>query len=137
VVDYALAAEGASARQPFHETIANCQVRDPTPNLEPLTATAAVVRGDVQGVGFRDATLRHARELGVMGWVRNGDDGTVRVHAEGPQRAVEELVAFLHAGPPRARVSGVTLEGVATEGHEQFAIRGVGAGVFVVQEPAP
>jgi acylphosphatase len=87
-----------------------------------------VVRGEVQGVGFRDATLRRARELGVMGWVRNGDDGTVRVHAEGPVRAVEELVAFLHAGPPSARVSGVRLESVATEGHEQFAIRGAGAG---------
>ena len=99
-------------------------------------AIRAVVRGEVQGVGFRDATLRRARELGVMGWVRNGEAGTVRVHAEGPAGAVEELVAFLHAGPPPARVSGVALESVATEGHEQFAIRGVSAGVFVVQEHA-
>jgi DNA ligase D-like protein (predicted 3'-phosphoesterase) len=106
---------------------------------ERKTATAAiraVVRGEVQDVGFRDATVSRARQLGVVGWVRNEDDRTVRVHAEGPQRAVEELVAFLHDGPPPARVSGVAIDTIAVEGHEQFAIRGVSAGAFVVQEHA-
>ncbi len=96
----------------------------------------ATVRGEVQGVGFRDATARRARALGVMGWVRNAPDATVLVHAEGAEREVAELVAFLRAGPPPARVSEVAIEGVAAEGHEQFAIRGVNAGVFVVQEHA-
>ena len=99
-------------------------------------AIRVVVRGDVQGVGFRDATVRRARALGVMGWVRNGEDGSVQVHAEGARRAVDELVAFLRDGPPLARVSGVETERVPTEGHEQFAIRGMSAGVFVVQEHA-
>jgi DNA ligase D-like protein (predicted 3'-phosphoesterase) len=94
------------------------------------------VRGDVQDVGFRDATLRRARELSVMGWVRNGEDGTVQVHAEGPPQSVEDLLAVLHEGPPAARVEEVEVEKVAIEGHEQFAIRGVSAGVFVVQEHA-
>jgi DNA ligase D-like protein (predicted 3'-phosphoesterase) len=100
------------------------------------TAVRAVTRGDVQGVGFRDATVRLARRLGVMGWVRNGEDGGVLVHAEGSEPAVEELVSFLRDGPPAARVSEVTTESVKAEGHEQFAIRGVSAGVFVVQEHA-
>jgi DNA ligase D-like protein (predicted 3'-phosphoesterase) len=99
-------------------------------------AIRAVVRGDVQGVGFRAAIVRRARGLDVMGWVRNGEDGTVQVHAEGVPRAVDELVAFLHDGPPLARVAGVETDRVATEGHEQFAIRGISAGVFVVQEHA-
>ena len=99
-------------------------------------AVRAVVRGEVQAVGFRDATVRRARELDVMGWVRNGDDGSVLVHAEGDVRAVEELVAFLGDGPPLARVLGVETDQVAIEGHEQFAVRGVSAGVFVVQEHA-
>ncbi len=99
-------------------------------------AIRAVVRGAVQGVGFREATVSRARELGVEGWVRNGEGGTVEVHAEGPARAVEELAAFLRSGPPPARVSEVALERVAVEGHEQFAVRGVAAGVFVVQEHA-
>lgn len=94
----------------------------------------AVVRGRVQGVGYRDATVRRARQLGAMGWVRNGEDGSVLVHAEGPESAVEELVAFLREGPRGAQVDEVTVEPVKVEGHEQFAIRGVSAGVFVVQE---
>jgi len=100
------------------------------------TAVRAVVRGKVQGIGYRDATLRRARGLGVMGWVRNGEDGSVLVHAEGPGHAVEELVAFLRDGPPGAGVAEVVVEQVRIEGHEQFAIRGVSAGVFVVQEHA-
>jgi DNA ligase D-like protein (predicted 3'-phosphoesterase) len=99
-------------------------------------ALRAVVRGEVQGVGLRDATLREARRLGAMGWVRNAEDGGVLVHAEGPEQAVEELVSFLRKGPAAARVTGVEIETVKVEGHEQFAIRGVSAGAFVVQEHA-
>jgi DNA ligase D-like protein (predicted 3'-phosphoesterase) len=97
-------------------------------------AVRAVVRGEVQGVGFRDATVRQACAGGLLGWVRNGEDGTVQVHAEGTDAAVEQLLAFLHDGPPAARVVGVDVERVRVEGHEQFAVRGVSAGVFVVQE---
>jgi DNA ligase D-like protein (predicted 3'-phosphoesterase) len=99
-------------------------------------AVRAAVRGEVQGVGYRDATRGRARELGVMGWVRNGEDGDVLVHAEGPGAAVDELVSFLRDGPPGARVSEVATEPIKAEGHEQFAIRGVSAGAFVVQEHA-
>ena len=100
------------------------------------SAVRAVVRGRVQGVGYRDGTLQYARELGVMGWVRNGGDGMVLVHAEGAEDAVEELILFLNDGPPGARVVEVAVESVKVEGHEQFAIRGVSAGAFVVQEHA-
>ena len=71
-----------------------------------------------------------------MGWVRNEDDGTVVVHAEGQAAAVDALAAFLREGPPGAGVQAVNVEEVKVEGHEQFAIRGVSAGVFVVQEHA-
>ena len=100
------------------------------------TAVRAVVRGAVQAIGFRDATLRRALELGVMGWIRNGEDGSVLVHAEGDEAAVDGLVAFLREGPRAAQVDDVAIELVKVEGHEQFAIRGVSAGVFVVQEHA-
>ncbi|HWT90136.1 MAG TPA: DNA polymerase ligase N-terminal domain-containing protein [Solirubrobacterales bacterium] len=97
-------------------------------------AVRAHLRGKVQGVGFRDATARRAWEGGVQGWVRNAEDGSVLVHAEGPAAAVEELVRFLGEGPPAARVEAVEVEAAKVEGHEQFAVRGVSAGVFVVQE---
>lgn len=99
-------------------------------------AIRAVVRGQVQGVGFRDATVSRARALAVLGWVRNGEDGSVLVHVEGPEPAIEALVAFLRDGPPPARVREVAIDRVAVEGHEQFAIRGLSAGMFVVQEHA-
>ena len=69
-----------------------------------------------------EAVSAKARELAVMGWVRP----TGEIHAEGPPDAVQALMAFV--GDVAAR------EGVRVEGHEQFAIRGVSAGVFVVQE---
>jgi DNA ligase D-like protein (predicted 3'-phosphoesterase) len=97
-------------------------------------AVRAVVRGRVQGVGFRDEVVRRARKTGALGWVRNAEDGTVSVHAEGLEGAVEELLAFLAEGPPGARVEAVDVEPVKVEGHEQFAVRGVSAGAFVVHE---
>src|SRR3984957_12008050 len=90
----------------------------------------------VQGVGFRVAIRNRARELGVMGWVRNEDDGTVVVHAEGQTAAVDALTAFLRDGPPGVGVGAVNVKEIKIEGHEQFAIRGVSAGVFVVQQHA-
>jgi acylphosphatase len=91
-------------------------------------AFRAVVGGDVHGVGFREATVERARELGVLGWVR--------IHAEGEPAALEALAAFLREGPPQAAVAEVAVDPVAVEGHEQFAIRGVAAGMFEVQEQA-
>jgi DNA ligase D-like protein (predicted 3'-phosphoesterase) len=68
-----------------------------------------------------------------MGWVRRDGDGLL-VHAEGAEPAVEELEAFLAAGPAAAAVESVGVKRVKVEGHEQFAVRGVSAGAFVVQE---
>lgn len=99
-------------------------------------AIRAVVTGAVQGVGFRDATRRRAGELGLMGWVRNEPDGSVGVHAEGEPAAIDALLAFLHEGPRGAAVGEVALSDVRVEGHEQFAVRGVRAGAFVVQQHA-
>ena len=95
-------------------------------------AIRASVSGSVQGVGFRDATRGRARELGLAGWVRNGEDGSLLVHAEGASAAIEDLIAFLRRGPRLAQVAAVAVEPANVEGHEQFAIRGVSAGRFVV-----
>jgi bifunctional non-homologous end joining protein LigD len=97
-------------------------------------AVRATVRGKVQGVFFRQATVERARGLGLAGWVRNEDDGSVVVHAEGGAEEVDELLAFLREGPSGARVEDVATEAKKVEGHEQFAVRGEPAGVFVVQE---
>lgn len=70
-------------------------------------ARRAVVRGHVQGVGYRYACQRRAEASGVTGWARNHDDGTVEVHLEGEEDAVERLLAWLHEGPRLAEVDSV------------------------------
>jgi DNA ligase D-like protein (predicted 3'-phosphoesterase) len=105
-----------------------------TPAEDRVRAIRALVGGRVQGVGFRDAVRRRAARLGLLGWVRNNEDGAVEVHAEGPSAAVATLIDFLSAGPRGAEVEQVAVQDVRVEGHEQFAIRGVSAGVFVVRE---
>lgn len=86
-------------------------------------ARSVVVRGTVQGVFFRDATRRVARELGVTGWVTNQPDGSVRAWLEGPPDAVEQVLRFVHTGPPEATVTGVEVTDVAVEGLGRFEIR--------------
>jgi DNA ligase D-like protein (predicted 3'-phosphoesterase) len=92
----------------------------------------AVVHGHGETVALCDATVARARELEVMGWVRDRHDDSALVHAEGTQPALAAFEAWLHDGGTAARA--VEVEQVPVEGHEQFAIRGVSAGVFVVQE---
>jgi DNA ligase D-like protein (predicted 3'-phosphoesterase) len=100
------------------------------------TALRGAVHGDVRNVGFADAVVARAGLLGLLGWVREDDDGAVRVHAEGPPDAVRELRGFLEEGPEAAHVDRVDEQPAKVEGHEQFAVRGIPAGVFVVQEHA-
>lgn len=69
----------------------------------------AVVHGRVQGVNFRSSTQRKARELGVVGYVRNRWNGTVEVVAEGDGDALRRLASWLHAGPSLAYVSRVEI----------------------------
>ncbi|HEY7934098.1 MAG TPA: DNA polymerase ligase N-terminal domain-containing protein [Solirubrobacteraceae bacterium] len=99
-------------------------------------AIRAILSGTVQGVGLREATRLRAHELGVLGWVRNTDDGKVAVHGEGSAAAIEALITFLRKGSPGAAVLDLKVDDVRIVGHEQFAVRGVTAGVFVVQEHA-
>ncbi|GAB7523386.1 acylphosphatase [Paraburkholderia sp. 2C] len=68
------------------------------------------VRGVVQGVGFRLATVREAHALGIKGWVANLDDGSVEAVLQGPANQVDRMLMWLRHGPPAARVTEVTGE---------------------------
>lgn len=67
----------------------------------------AIVHGDVQGVGFRYFVQRKAQQLGLSGWVRNNDDGTVELVAEGTRQQLEHLKRVVEEGPRLARVDRV------------------------------
>jgi acylphosphatase len=79
----------------------------PSESSEAQIAILAIVRGRIQGVGFRYEARSMARALGLTGWVMNMDDGGVETWAEGPASAVKRYRDWLHQGPPGARVESV------------------------------
>jgi acylphosphatase len=84
----------------------------------------ATIFGHVQGVYFRQYTQQEARRFGLVGWVANQQNGTVRVVAEGEESALQQFLAFLHHGPPAARVERVeTTWPPAGEGFGAFEVR--------------
>jgi acylphosphatase len=89
-----------------------------------VSARRAVVKGRVQGVGFRFFAERAARELGVRGWVRNLPDGSVETVAEGDEEAVRRYLERLRTGPRSSRVDAVDVDEASTEGFGSFEITG-------------
>ncbi|MBN1997261.1 acylphosphatase [candidate division KSB1 bacterium] len=69
-----------------------------------------VVRGVVQGVGFRFFAYHRAVELGLKGYVRNCMDGSVESHVEGPRGLIQEYVSALKLGPAHAHVTGLDVQ---------------------------
>jgi len=69
----------------------------------------AIVRGKVQGVGFRVFVREAALRMGCTGWVRNLDDGSVEVSAESDEMTLTELLTEISKGPPWAHVQAVDI----------------------------
>jgi len=86
-------------------------------------AVRLIVRGRVQGVGFRWWACEEARRLGLDGWVRNLADGSVERLAAGPEAVVAELVESCRAGPKSARVTSVERHVAADEAISGFEAR--------------
>ena len=81
------------------------------------------VRGRVQGVGFRYFVEYSAKALGIRGWVRNVDDGSVEVYASGTTGQLSELAGLLWKGPRWAEVRGVDEAEASLESHSGFSVR--------------
>ncbi|MGP1674215.1 MAG: acylphosphatase [Candidatus Limnocylindrales bacterium] len=73
----------------------------------PVARLDATIRGRVQGVGYRYLVLHRAMDLGLVGWVANTADGSVRCVVEGPRPALETLLETLAVGPAGALVERV------------------------------
>ena len=83
-----------------------------------------VVRGEVQGVFFRNSTRKEAQSRGVSGWVRNRDDGSVEAVFEGSPDAVEAMIEWCRSGPSRAEVEDMDVSlGEDPDGLEGFEVR--------------
>ncbi len=84
-----------------------------------------MVRGRVQGVGFRWFVQREAEALGLRGWVRNSADGAVEVLADGNEQQLAALAAKLKLGPRAARVDNVEESAAEAPAHlNDFRIDG-------------
>jgi acylphosphatase len=87
-----------------------------------MTARRWLVRGRVQGVGYRWFAQRAAESLGLSGFARNLDDGRVEVYAAGPERKLSEFAGMLHQGPRWADVRGVEEEEAAVNHSSGFRV---------------
>jgi acylphosphatase len=84
----------------------------------PLHETVhVIIKGVVQGVGYRHATVRRAHLLGVTGWVQNMEDGTVEALVQGDPDQVDHMLAWLNQGPPGAIVRELITERIYTDKH--------------------
>ncbi len=79
-----------------------------------------VVRGRVQGVFFRQSAQDTAGDLGVAGWVRNRDDGSVEMVVEGEDDAVERMISWANEGPSHAQVTDVDVTDTEPQGLRSF-----------------
>jgi len=91
----------------------------------PIQARRYIVRGRVQGVGFRWFVEREAHILGIAGWVRNNHDGSVEVLAQGTRDQLSGLHSRLREGPRAARVDSVEVsDDSLVSGLSSFRIEG-------------
>jgi acylphosphatase len=96
-----------------------------TSTEKPIEERRFVVRGRVQGVGFRWFVEREAHMLGIAGWVRNNHDGSVEVLAQGTRDQLSGLHSRLREGPRAARVDAVEVsESRPAAGVSSFRIEG-------------
>jgi acylphosphatase len=77
----------------------------------------------VQGVFFRAEAQARAESLGVAGWVRNAEDGSVEAVFEGDEERVESMVDWCRRGPSGARVDDVEVETEEPTGETSFSVR--------------
>ncbi len=82
-----------------------------------------ILSGHVQGVFFRRSTVEVAERLGLAGWVQNRGDGRVELEAEGPEEALDALLAFCRRGPERARVEELVVVHHPARGEVGFRVK--------------
>jgi acylphosphatase len=80
-----------------------------------MKAVLLRIAGRVQGVGYRDSMVMAARQLGLVGWVRNRLDGTVEAYAAGADQDIDSLIEWARRGPPAARVTEVAVDAADAE----------------------
>ncbi len=99
--------------------------------MEEIIGVHVVVKGKVQGVGFRAFTESQATQKGLHGWVCNQPDGTVELEAEGPKPELEAFLSVLQEGPRLSHVTQIMVDWKGANRHTHgFTIRRTEPGTF-------
>jgi len=86
-----------------------------------MIAFRLTIHGRVQGVFYRNWTVKNAQALGLSGWVRNCANGSVEAHLQGEEGAVRDMITRMRSGPPAARGDRIEQrESEAEEGLDEF-----------------
>ncbi len=81
-----------------------------------------LISGRVQGVWYRESTKKKAQSLALTGWVKNLPNGQVELKAFGAPKALQALKAWLHRGPPLAKVNEVCVDDISWEIFDGFVV---------------
>ena len=87
-----------------------------------MKSTHLVISGRVQGVFFRDNTRKKSKELGLFGYAKNLDDGTVEVVLQGDKNKINTLVEFLRKSPGMSKVDDIKIKNIDLEKFNNFEI---------------
>jgi acylphosphatase len=82
-----------------------------------------IIKGRVQGVGFRYHTLNAANMFGIKGWVKNMPDGTVYIEAFAPEKNMDQFIDWCKKGPPLSRVIEILVNDLPCQEYNSFSIR--------------
>lgn len=82
---------------------------------EQLVSKHILIEGKVQGVFFRKHTKEKAKELHVVGWVKNTKDDKVEINVQGNKADIEKFVEWCKQGPPKAEVTNINIEETETD----------------------
>jgi acylphosphatase len=88
-----------------------------------MPAVHLIIKGKVQGVFYRQSARKEAVRLGISGWVKNNEDGTVEAIATGSEEQVQRFIQWCRQGPTLAHVTDVTVSEAPDESFTGFEVR--------------
>ena len=97
-------------------------MRMPNPPSGPLVRYDLLIQGRVQGVGFRWFASRKARQLGITGWIRNLEDGSVEMEVQGEPERVERLLVLLQEGNGFSQVDRICKGSLSPVPEREFVV---------------
>lgn len=91
-------------------------------DIDTIMTIHAIISGHVQGVWYRESARRQAEQLGITGWIKNTNDGSVELTACGQKRQLQTFIDWLWQGPEAAQVDDVQWQEITLEQFSEFKV---------------